>query len=101
MCIVAASLFQGDWFHSQQTTDETLGFYWLKHFIDNIGLKNDGSTPWVILLMDGHSSHKSDAFTIMCEEYHYMQPADVKCFNKVKGWHSKAVRQSDNIVSFM
>jgi len=37
-----------------------------------------------------------------------MQPADVKCFNKVKGWHSKAVRRSVktgethyNIVSFM
>ena len=135
MCIVAAALYQKDWFNSQQTgdeligisdsgyTNEGLGLYWLEHFIRHLGLGKYGTPdekPAVILLMDSHSSHCGDAFKIMCQEYniirapfiphstHFIQPLDVKVFNKVKGWHSKCVRRSVrqgesyyNIVSFM
>ena len=132
MTIISGSVYMDDWFNSQQSGEEIialsdsgytnteLGLYWLAHFIKHAGLQKNGETPSIVLFMDSHSSHLSNAFEMMAEEYgiilrkfirhstHLLQPLDVKCFNPHKYWHScaikKAIRQGEaiyNIVSFL
>ena len=70
------------------TTNE-LGLLWLQHFIEEIKERRVGSH--VLLIIDGHESHKSLAFQDLCEENkiitvcmpphssHILQPFDVGC----------------------
>ena len=83
------------------TTNE-IGIAWLKHFVEQIKGRRVGS--YVLLIIDGHESHKSLAFQDLCEENkiitlcmpphssHILQPLDVGCFAPLKRAYSKEIR---------
>jgi hypothetical protein len=83
------------------TTNE-IGLAWLKHFIEQIKERRVGSH--VLLVIDGHESHKSLAFQDLCEENkiitlcmpphssHILQPLDVGCFAPLKRAYSREIR---------
>jgi hypothetical protein len=83
------------------TTNE-LGVAWLRHFIEQIKGQRVGSH--VLLILDGHESHKSLSFQELCEENkiitlcmpphssHILQPLDVGCFAPLKRAYSREIR---------
>ena len=83
------------------TTNE-IGIGWINHFIEQIKERRVGSH--VLLIIDGHESHKSLAFQDLCEENkiitlcmpphssHILQPLDVGCFAPLKRAYSKEIR---------
>ena len=74
----------------------------MKHFIEQIKGRRVGSH--VLLIIDGHESHKSLAFQDLCEENkivtlymplhssYILQPLDVGCFTPLKREYSKEIR---------
>ena len=62
--------------------------------------------PWKLLLLDGHTSHRSDEFLFLAEKYHIilfeypshlthvLQPLDVGIFQTFKWWHQQAIRRA-------
>ena len=83
-------------------TTNDLGVAWLRHFIEQIKGRRVGS--YVLLILDGHESHKSLSFQNLCEENeiitlcmppdssHILQPLDVGCFAHLKQAYSKEIR---------
>lgn len=83
------------------TTNE-LGIAWLQHFIQHTEGRRVGSH--VLLIIDGHESHKSLAFQDLCEKNkiitlcmpphasHILQPLDVGCFSPLKRAYSREIR---------
>lgn len=82
------------------TTNE-VGLAWLKHFIKHTEGRRVGSH--LLLIIDGHESHKSLAFQDLCEESkiitlcmpphasHILQPLDVGCFSPLKRAYGREV----------
>ena len=86
-------------------TTNDIGVAWLRHFVEQIQGRRVGSH--VLLIIDGHESHKSVAFQDLCEENkiitlcmpphssHILQPLDVGCFahlkrhtaKRLESWH--------------
>jgi hypothetical protein len=87
------------------TTNE-VGLAWLKHFIKHTEGHRVGSH--ILLIIDGHESHKSLAFQDLCDEHkiitlcmpphssHILQPLDVGCFAPLKQAYKKEIRGSAN-----
>ena len=83
-------------------TTNIVGITWLKHFIEQIKERRVGA--YVLLIIDGHESHKSLALQNLCEENkfitlcmlphssHVLQPLDVGCFAPLKWAYSKKIR---------
>jgi hypothetical protein len=83
------------------TTNE-LGLAWLQHFIQHTEGRRVCSH--VLLIIDGHESHKSLAFQNLCEENkiitlcipphasHILQPLDVVCFSLLKRAYGGEIR---------
>lgn len=83
-------------------TTNDIGVAWLRHFVEQIQGRRVGSH--VLLILDGHESHKSLAFQNLCEENkiitlcmpphssHILQPLDVGCFAPLKRAYSKEIR---------
>jgi hypothetical protein len=83
-------------------TTNKVGVAWLRHFIEQIRERRVSSH--VLLITDGHKSHKSLAFQDLCKENkvitlcmpthlsHILQPLDVGCFAPLKRAHSKEIR---------
>lgn len=83
-------------------TTNNIGVAWLRHFLEQIKGRRVGS--YVLLIIDGHESHKSLAFQDLCEENkiitlcmpphssHILQPLDVGCFAPLKRAYSKEIR---------
>jgi hypothetical protein len=83
-------------------TTNDIGVAWLRHFVEQIKGRRVGSH--VLLILDGHESHKSLAFQKICEENriitlcmpphssHILQPLDVGCFAPLKRAYSKEIR---------
>jgi len=83
-------------------TTNKVGLLWLQHFIEEIKERRVGSH--VLLIIDGHESHKSLAFQDLCEEHkiitvcmpshssHILQPLDVGCFAPLKRAYSREIR---------
>ena len=71
-------------------TTNDIGVAWLRHFVEQIKNRRVGS--YVLLILDGHESHKSIAFQNLCEKNniitlcmpphssHILQPLDVGYF---------------------
>jgi hypothetical protein len=78
------------WVSDNGWTTNDLGVAWLRHFVEQIKGQRIGS--YVLLILDGHESHKSFPFQDLCEENkiitlcmsphssHILQPLDVDCF---------------------
>jgi hypothetical protein len=83
-------------------TTNDIGVAWLRHFVEQIQGRRVGSH--VLLIIDGHESHKSLAFQDLCKENkiitlcmpphssHILQPLDVGCFAPLKRAYSKEIR---------
>jgi hypothetical protein len=83
-------------------TTNDFGVAWLRHFVKQIKGHRVGS--YVLLILDGHESHKSLSFQELCEENkiiilcmpphssHILQPLDVGCFAPLKRAYSKEIR---------
>jgi hypothetical protein len=89
-------------------TSDELALIYLQHFIQHTGVTPGG--PFILLLMDNHSSHRTPEFILLADEYniilfsfpahmsHCMQPLDVGCFQTEKHWHAKAIEYAlDNL----
>jgi hypothetical protein len=83
-------------------TTNDIGVAWLRHFVKQIKDQRVGSH--VLLIIDGHESHKLLAFQDFCKENkiitlcmpvhlsHILQPLDVGCFAPLKRAYSKEIR---------
>ena len=83
-------------------TTNDIGVAWLRHFVEQIQGRRVGSH--VLLIIDGHESHKSLTFQNLCEENkiitlcmpahssHILQPLDVGCFAPLKRAYSQEIR---------
>jgi hypothetical protein len=83
-------------------TTNDIGVAWLRHFVEQIKGRRVGSH--VLLIIDGHESHKSLAFQDLCKENkivtlcmpphssHILQPLDVGCLAPLKRAYSKEIR---------
>jgi hypothetical protein len=83
-------------------TTNDIGVAWLRHFVEQIKGRRVGSH--VLLILDGHESHKSLPFQDLCEENkiitlcmpphssHILQPLDVGCFAPLKQAYSREIR---------
>ena len=71
-------------------TNDTLAVAWMKHFIKHVDAGPD--KPWKMLLLDGHTTHEDDEFSLLADANHIqlfylpshlthiMQPLDVGVF---------------------
>ena len=83
-------------------TTNDISVAWLRHFVEQIKGRRVGSH--VLLIIDGHVSHKSLIFQDLCEDNkiitlcmpphssHILQPLDVGCFAPLKRAYSKEIR---------
>jgi hypothetical protein len=85
------------------TTNEH-GIEWIKHFNSYTKARCIGS--WRLLILDGHESHHSPEFLLLCKENriialcmpahasHILQPLDVGCFSPLKRAYGTQISQS-------
>ena len=86
-------------------TNDSLGYLWLKDHFDVLTRSNN-LLQYCLLLLDGHSSHKTLEFLSNCCQHrmvvlclpahttHKFQPLDVSCFQSLKAYFQQAVENN-------
>ena len=85
-------------------TNDELGLAWLKQHFDPLTQPSD-SVTYRLLVLDGHSSHKTWEFLEFCQSHrivvlclpahttHQLQPLDIGCFQSLKAYYQRKVEE--------